>query len=399
MSKNNSLKEKSILYIVHNYTSFQKDQIEEVARYFKQVIVLVRYKPISNLANLWNSKALNKYREANCIDTHKIPNNVRVLKTPVLYLPYGFFYIIGGFCHFLSVLFVIKRFNLKFNIIHGHFLWSSGYVAMKLGKIFKKPVVVTGHGYDVYSLPFKNRTWRKYITNVVNGVDKVITISGSNTKYLKKLINEKNKLELVYNGFSPELFHPIGKKMVRKELSLDEKKRICVAVGNIIKIKGHKDLIYAINLLPKEYDDIELYIVGSGVLLGDLEDLTKGLGLKKRVHFVGVRPHWEIVKWMNSADLFVLSSLKEGAPVVALEALACGIPVIGTRVGIVPDIIKSDDYGYMCEVGNPQSLSEGIRKGFSKKWDKEKISKYGLNFTWSKATEKIINIYKDLLRS
>ena len=180
MNNKDLLKGKTILYIVHHYTSFQKDQIEEVSRYYKQVIVLVRYKPISNLANLWNSKALNKYKEGNCIDTHKMPKNVKVLKTSVLYLPYGFFYIIGGFCHFLSALFVIKRFNLKFDIVHGHFLWSSGYVAMRLGKIFKKPVVVTGHGYDVYSLPFKNKIWRKYMTDVVSNADKVITISGAN---------------------------------------------------------------------------------------------------------------------------------------------------------------------------------------------------------------------------
>ncbi|HSQ33535.1 MAG TPA: glycosyltransferase, partial [Peptostreptococcaceae bacterium] len=333
-------KDKNILYIVHNYTSFQKDQIEEASRHFNKVYVLVRYKLVTVIANFLKLKFLQKYREENCIDLHDLPSNVEVSKTPVFYLPFDPFYKALGERHFKKALKVIQKNNLKFDIVHSHFIWSSGYVGMKLSEIFNVPFVVTGHGYDVYLLPFKSSSWKSIFEKILNKADKVLTVSSYNKGFLEKLVEDKSKIAVIYNGISPKLFYPMKKSDARMELKIDSKKRICVSVGNIIKIKGHEDLIRAISLLPKEYNDVSLYIVGSGHLRSELEKLARELNIQDRVFFVGVKPHFEIVKWMNIADLFVLPSLKEGASVVTLEALACGIPVIGTKVGIVPEVIN-----------------------------------------------------------
>lgn len=391
------LKDKNILYIVHNYTSFQKDQIEEASKHFNRVYVLVRYKVITIIANFTKLKFLQKYSEENCIDLHDLPSNVEVFKTPVFYFPFDPFYKILGERHFKKALKVIQKNNLRFDIIHSHFIWSSGYVGMKLSEIFNVPFLVTGHGYDVYSLPFKSEWWKKTIKEVLEKAMGIITVSAYNKSFLEELVGDKNKISVVYNGVSPKLFYPMKKNDVRMELKIDSKKRICVSVGNIIKIKGHEDLIKAISLLPEEFNDVSLYVVGSGHLRPKLEKLTRQLNISDRVFFVGVKPHSEIVKWMNIADLFVLPSLKEGASVVTLEALACGIPVIGTKVGIVPEVINSENYGFTCNINNPDELSKVIQKGFAKDWNKEKIAEYGKRFTWERATDKIVEIYSKLL--
>lgn len=391
------LKDKNILYIVHNYTSFQKDQIEEASKYFNKVYVLVRYKPITILANLLKIKFLQKYREENCIDLHDLPKNIEIFKTTVFYVPIDPFYKMLGELHFKKALKVIQKNNLKFDIIHSHFIWSSGYVGMKLSEMFNVPFVVTGHGYDVYLLPFKSNSWKEIFEKILNRANNILTVSSYNKGFIEKLVEDKTKIYVAYNGISPKLFYPMNKNEARMELDIDSSKRVCVSVGNIIRVKGHEDLIRAISMLPREYNDVCLYIVGSGHLRSKLENLARQLNVSERIFFVGVKPHSEIVKWMNIADLFVLPSHKEGASVVTLESLACGIPVIGTKVGIVPEVIHSDDYGFTCDIEDPKGLSEAIQKGLSKDWDKEKIAKYGSQFTWEKTTDTIAKIYSKLV--
>ncbi|KKP76501.1 MAG: Glycosyl transferase group 1 [candidate division WS6 bacterium GW2011_GWF1_35_23] len=391
------LKDKNILYIVHNYTSFQKDQIEEASRHFNKVYVLVRYKLVTVIANALKLKVLQKYREENCIDTHDLPDNVEVFKTPVSYIPYGPIYKLVGNFHYKAVKKVVEENDLKFDIVHSHFLWSAGYAGMKIAQEYSVPFVVTGHGYDVYSLPFKDKEWNSKIKEVVDYADEVITISSFNKKFLEKIVKDEKKIDIVYNGFSPELFYPQEQIEARKELGLDNGKRICVTAGNLIKIKGFCYLIKAMSLLSEEYADVDLYIIGAGHEDFKLKNSIKKYKLKDRVFLKGIRPHAEIAKWMNAADLFVISSLKEGAPVVLLESLACGTPVVGTKVGIVEETLEAPKYGFVCDIKDPKGLSSAIEKGLSKSWSKEDIAQYGQQFTWAKANEKIVKIYSKLL--
>ena len=139
------LKEKNILYIVHNYTSFQKDPIEEAARYFKKVYVLVRYKPISRIAKHIPIKWIKKYDDSLIIDTWNIPNNVEVIRTPVWYLPYGIFYKILGTLHFRAVERAIKKHQIIIDLVHSHFIWSSGFVGMKLKEKYHVTQIILLH--------------------------------------------------------------------------------------------------------------------------------------------------------------------------------------------------------------------------------------------------------------
>lgn len=391
------LKKKNILYIVHNYNSFQKDSIEEAAKYFKNVYVLVRYKPISKYVKKIPIKWLKKYDDSYVIDLRNLPSNVKVFKTPVWYLPYGVFYKWLGKLHYKSVEAVIEKYNIKFDIVHSHFIWSSGYVGMRIKEKYHVPFVVTGHGFDVYSLPFKDKQWLQICREILAKADKIITVSSFNRGYILKLIEEKSKVVVIYNGFSPELFYPIEKLKARGRINLSEKGKICVSVGNLVRVKGYDYLIKAFGKLEKNYDNISLFIVGSGSCHSNLNRIIKNLGLEEKVHLVGAKPHNEIVNWINSADLFVISSLCEGAPVVLLESLACGVPVVGTDVGIVSDVLISQSYGYICKTKDIHGLKEKIEKGLLKKWDREKIAQYGRRFTWSDSAKSLSNVYLNLL--
>lgn len=168
-------------------------------------------------------------------------------------------------------------------------------------------------------------------------------------------------------------------------------------MGNLVEIKGHKYLIEAMKKVVKRRKDVLCIIVGSGKLKNKLKSQIETLGLKNHVKLVGGKLHQEIPIWMNACDVFVLPSLAEGNPTVMFEALGCGKPFVGTKVGGVPEIIASEDYGISVEFKNPKELAEKILIGVDTEWDYEKIRKYAEQFTWEYIAKEILKTYKTLL--
>jgi hypothetical protein len=199
--KQKGFEDKTILFLTHSYNNFEKDPIEEAAKYFKKVYVLVRYKPISKIAKYIPLKWLKKYDDSLVVVMEGLPDNVEVIKVPVWYLPFGFFYKILGIFHFYAVDRVIKRRGIKFDIVHSHFLWSAGYVGMKLKEKYKVPFVVTGHGFDVYQLPFSSQFWKGIIIQILNSADAIITGSDNILKYLMKLRIRGDNMFVINYGF------------------------------------------------------------------------------------------------------------------------------------------------------------------------------------------------------
>jgi len=392
-----TLKESNILYIVHNYTNFQKDPIEEAARYFKKVYVLVRYKPISRIAKYIPIKWINKYKDSQIIDTWKTPNNVEVIRTPVWYLPFGIFYKMLGESHFRAAERVIKKRQIRFDLIHSHFIWSSGYVGMKLKEKYHVPLVVTGHGYDVYQLPFKDEWWGSKTTRIINSANKVITVSETNKINLMKLGINPSIILVLINGYDSNKFYSIEKDNSRKLLGIERDKKIFLTIGNLEIVKGHEYFIRALKLLVNEFPNIYLFVIGSGRLFAKTKDLIRSLGLERNIYLLGFIRHEEVNKWINACDVFVLPSLNEGSPTVMFEALGCGKPIISTKVGGIPEIINSSDYGLLVEKGNIEELANALKKSLGKSWDYEEIEKYGKQFAIKNTVNKLSRLYKELL--
>lgn len=390
------LKDKNILFIVHKYNSFQKDPIEEASKYFKKVYVIVRYKPISSIIKRLPFENLKAFAEDIVIDLHNVPKNVEVIKAPVWYFPFEIFNKWVGDSHYRAVKKIIEKKDFKFDIIHSHFIWSSGYVGMKLKEKYNVPLVITGHGFDVYKLPFENKYWEKKIKGIIKKADILSTVSDFNKKKLKELGVDMKKVVVINNGYSVENFHPQDKEFARKELRLPIKGKICVSVGNLEEVKGFDILIKSIKKLKDEGVEIKHYIVGEGTQKNNLKRLVKNLDLNDTVYIVGSRPHDEIGKWINACDLFVIPSRIESASVVLLEALACGRPVVGTRTGIIPKVLNKNS-GIVTKVSDVNSLATAIRYSLKKEWDKRKIVESIKEYSWENTAKKNINIYIKLL--
>ena len=359
------------------------------------IYVLVRYNPIAEIASYIPVPALDRFRLDSKIDITNTPSNIRVYLTPILYAPFDSQYKKLGEKHFKATEKAIDKNSIEFDLIHSQFTWSAGYAGAKLKEKYNVPFIVTAHGYDIYDLPFRDEEWKERIEYVLNSADYIIAVSNSNLKCIKKL-NVKTPVKVIPNGFRSDLFYPRDSENCRKILNLPINKRIILTVGNLEEVKGHKYLIEAMQEVVKHKKDVLCIIVGSGKLKNKLENQIGKSGFENSVKLVGGRPHNEIPIWMNSCDVFVLPSLSEGNPTVMFEALGCGKPFVGTKVGGVPEIITSEDYGLLCEPANPEDLAKKILTALDKEWDREKIRVYAEQFTWERIARRVIEVYEYL---
>ncbi|EAW30594.1 hypothetical protein GP2143_00607 [marine gamma proteobacterium HTCC2143] len=382
-------RKKSVLVLAHSYASFVKDQVESFSHHFSQVTVLVRLNPLAEIASFIPIEKAKPFQRKEKIDLSSIPENIKVIPLPIFYLPFAKSYLKLGEQHFKKALRAIERHQIQFDLIYCHFVWSAGYAGARLKETFHKPLVVTGHGYDVYSLPFKNEHWRYQITWTLNQADQVITVSQSNRNILRSL-DISCPIEVIPNGVSKSLFEVQDQAACRRELAMPQDQKIILAIGNLLPIKGHELLISAFDLVDQEQRSCHLVIIGSGECLPLLKKQASQLGLADKITFTGAIAHDQLQTWINGADLLAMPSKKESFGVVQIEALACGVPVVATKNGGSEEIITSDTVGYLCEEHTATSFSKSLLKALNKSWDSQKISTFAEPFHWENISVKIM---------
>jgi glycosyltransferase involved in cell wall biosynthesis len=389
------IKNKNILYIVHSYHSFQKDSIELLAKNFKNVYVIVRYKPIAEISKIFPIKKLFIHRKEYVVQDGDKPDNVHIYTAPLWYLPIDFFYNMLGDYHFRVVDRIIKKNKIKFDIIHAHFTWTAGYVAAKLKEKYKVPFVVTIHSSNRIKEQLKSGNEKIYL--IWREADAIIRINKKNIEDLKKYNKDTYYIP---NGFNQGLFIPEKKNKCRARLGLNPKKKILLSIGHLEECKGQIYLVRAMHRLVNDYGykDIKLYIIGEGSLRGQLEKEISKLNLNQYIELLGSKLHKEVPVWVNACDIFVMSSLSEGLPISMFEALACGKFFVGTKVGGIPGIIDSPKYGILVNPKDTRALANAIRKSLEMDRDEKEIIKYAQNFTWENVLKGVLDIYKRILK-
>lgn len=159
---------------------------------------------------------------------------------------------------------------------------------------------------------------------------------------------------------------PEEKEKIRKALKLGADDIFAISVAQLIKRKNHIVLIRAVAELqnPK----FHLFICGDGAQENELKMEAKKLGIWKQVHFLGFRK--DVYKICSSADLFLFASLQEGLPVAIMEAMACRLPIIASRIRGNTDLIDEGKGGYLVEAKDVQGFVDAIQTAIS---DKERL--------------------------
>jgi teichuronic acid biosynthesis glycosyltransferase TuaC len=194
------------------------------------------------------------------------------------------------------------------------------------------------------------------------------------------------------NGVDLERFRPFQKEETRKELDLPEG-LVLLSVGHLIERKGHDVAIDAAAQLPGS----TLVIIGEGEELTNLTKQAERLGIGHRVRFTGAIPNVQLARWYSAADALILASSREGWANVLLESMACGTPVVASRIWGTPEVIQSDAVGQLVEERSGLAFARSIEKLLETPPAREVVRGYAEGFGWRQTTEAQLDLFQSIL--
>jgi glycosyltransferase involved in cell wall biosynthesis len=247
----------------------------------------------------------------------------------------------------------------RVDVLHSHLFWSSLF-ASPTGYLCRVPVVIeTTHVRELWRKGFKSNF---AIDRAVGRcVDEYIAVSEANARYLAR---EKGlpakKIKVIRNGSDVRRFDPEYKlpASFKASLGFGESDPVLVVVARLEPQKGHKVLLNAMPTVRREFPNVRLVCVGDGVLKSELERQTRTLGLEENVRFVGVQTN--VQDWLALSQISVLPSFYEGLPLVAIESLAAGVPVVATNVDGTPEIVVNGKTGLTVPPNDSNALAQAI---------------------------------------
>lgn len=252
---------------------------------------------------------------------------------------------------FMKIRRVVQGNNI--DLIHAHWAIPSGFLASLAGS--RIPLITTIMGSDV-KVQGKRRMFQPFVKYALKKSTKVIAVSNDLKQEAIELGTAANKICVIPGGVDTRKFKPLDKCTARSRFHLPEGFLI-LFVGSLMKIKRVDRLISVSARLSKD-SSFHVLIVGDGPDRANLENLARDLGLKNIV-FTSTVPHGDIPFYMVASDVLILPSESEGLPGCVQEAMACGIPVVASNVGGLPDIITNEVNGYL--INDESEMEERLR--------------------------------------
>jgi D-inositol-3-phosphate glycosyltransferase len=214
-----------------------------------------------------------------------------------------------------------------------------------------------------------------------------------------------DKISVVPCGVNVELFRPLPKEHSREQLGIDKNELVLLYVGRIDPLKGIDRLITAFSYL-QHHQRLRLLIVGgesrATADLKSLQELALNSGVHRTITFMGRTEHANLPLYYSAADALVLPSHTESFGLVALESLACGTPVVATRVGAMDQIINSDRNGYLADSADPHLLTQEIERLIAAlragKLSRTAIRQSVQNYRWSQVAQMMVHEYTKSIR-
>lgn len=300
---------------------------------------------------------------------------------------------LDGLCYALSLvpfLFRLRR-QFRFDVIDAHFAYPDGLAAALLGRLFRRPVIITLRGSIVRLA--RSALHRPQLRFALSSATRVLSVSEALKAVAVGLGTPPEKIRVIPNGVDANRFFPSAQAAARRALELPLAPPILLSIGALIEHKGHHRVIRGLPAVLRHYPDLLYVIVGGERRDGwrrTLEELTARLGLEKHVRIAGEQAHERIPVWLAAADVFCLATRSEGWPNAVLEALACGKPVVATRVGGVPEIVRSDAFGILVSPQDDEALARAIVTALGARWNADAMVTHARAHSWETAALEVL---------
>jgi len=297
---------------------------------------------------------------------------------------------------FLSGLAASRRAHL----LHGFWL-PGALVALLLGATRNLPVVIHlwGSDFKVLGLPIAARL----LVPLLRRADTIICEGEPFAQSLEKMGFPENRIRVLPNGVDLDAFSPQDRAAARQTLGLPPDPLTIVTVGSLSPHKGQEYLIRSLPEIPRSGLMFRLYLIGDGEYRPQLQSLVDELKLNDYVTFAGTKKTDEVPLWLNAADIFVQPSLSEGNPNAVLEAMACGLPIVATRTGGLPQMIEDGVDGILIAPASAGDLARQIIALMQEPDRRKKLGANGLHTvraryaSWKTQAEILKAMYLSLL--
>ena len=310
----------------------------------------------------------------------------------------------------------------RYDLVHAHY-WLSAKVARTLAEHWRVPRIQMFHTLGLVK--------REVLDEDIDGESDVrvaiereavresaaiVAASTIELAELRQLYRaDPSRVAVIPCGVDPEVFKPVRQADAREALGRDQCERLVLFVGRIEQIKGIDVLLRALGLLFQRHPDLRsdvcLLVVGGALDPGDdAPETEKILELRRLVHehrmeanvaFVGSRDQEQLALYYAAADVCAVPSLTESFGLVALEAMACGTPVVGTRVGGLQTLIEDGESGLLVPAGDDTALAEAIHAVLTDHRLRTHLAhgarERAERFTWSRVGQRMTELYDKVL--
>ena len=299
--------------------------------------------------------------------------------------------------------------DIKLEILHSHY-WLSGLVGDLLSELWAIPHVITFHTLSKTKLRALAKGKEHFSRSdaehaLMISSERIMVLSQGEVQDIEQLYGAfSEKTRVVPPGVDLRTFYPGDKNDAKDLLNIPRLSKVILFVGRIDPIKGIDVLVKAFTMLNSS-DDIRLYIVGGNYeendYYKDIEILVRETDLMEKVVFTGSVPQSSLRDYYNAADVFVLPSHYESLGFVAIEAMACGTPVVASRVGGIPSIVSHGVTGYLTSQRCPEAFANQIEvllenRDLYRYMAGEAIKKAN-SLNWNSTAQQVDQLYSEVI--
>jgi glycosyltransferase involved in cell wall biosynthesis len=300
----------------------------------------------------------------------------------------------------------MSRLTDRVDIVHVQGLGDMPSLAASCvaGRTYVGGSLVTAHGAG-------ESYWRKshmnYVTrrSLIRRFDMVISVSNYlERRIMKRVGNAPPRHRTIYSGVDTKLFRPSSNPVEAKRRLGLEGKHVLLCVGRLSLEKGQATLIGSLPMIRKGIPNARLLICGKGNMEQQLRTQSQTLGVDGMIEFRGSVPREQIPPYFDAADIVLVPSIREAFPSVNLEAMSMMRPIVASKVGGIPEVVKDNETGLLIPPSDPTSLAEAVLKLYA---DPKIAARLGRNgrrcveeaFTWERIAGEFEGAYRDILNN
>jgi teichuronic acid biosynthesis glycosyltransferase TuaC len=345
-----------------------------------------------------------EWRAQRAIPAHETIHGIDVAHPRFLVLPkLGW---LSGIGYFLGVLAALRNWKRQLRpgdrpVVHAHCAYPDAVGVILAARLLGLPCVVTTHGSDI-NVYATRPLLRLQIRWALRNAAGVIAVSGGLQEKIVRLVGSgaARIRRIPCAGFDTRVFRPRDNSVQRNALGIGAEARVVVFVGQLVPIKGVEFLIQAWAALARAKKlgaEDRLILLGDGPLRNALAKQASDAGIADTVVFAGTVTQTEVACWVAAASLLCLPSRSEGTPNVVVEALASGVPVVASRVGGIPDLIRQGENGSLVPPADAAALERALEHVLAEKWDRQRIAHSVAHLTWRSIADRNVEFLRSAM--